>query len=231
MMFVPARSWGRLHIVRCGPDVELLKTPPPPLPQDSPGPDGQASRRRFLWVGRLCEEKGVPLLLEASEELAVAGLAFELVLVGDGPLRSSIEAEIRARGLEAYITITGWLNGEQVREQIARSHAMVLPSFAEGLPAVIMEAMAFERPAISTYIAGIPELIEPGRNGWLVPAGSVEALVGAMRAAIEAPASELERLGRAGREAILRLHNTVAEVGKLEALIRASIEGQGAPRS
>jgi glycosyltransferase involved in cell wall biosynthesis len=167
-------------------------------------------------------------LLEASEQLARAGLGFELVLVGDGPLRSAIEAQIRTRGLGEHITITGWLNGEQVREQIARSHAMVLPSFAEGLPAVIMEAMAFERPAISTYIAGIPELIEHGRNGWLVPAGSVETLVGAMRAAIEAPTSELERMGRAGREAVLRLHDTVAEVAKLEGLIRASVEGEGA---
>ncbi len=227
MMFVPAHVWGRLHVVRCGPEAELLKAPPPPLPEGSEEPDGHASRRRFIWVGRLCEEKGVPLLLEASAQLVRAGFAFELVLVGDGPLRSAIEAEVRARGLDEHITITGWLNGEQVREQIARSHAMVLPSFAEGLPAVIMEAMAFERPAISTYIAGIPELIEPGRNGWLVPAGSVEALFGAMRAAIEVPVSELERMGRAGREAVLRLHDTVAEVGKLEALIRASVEGEG----
>ena len=107
---------------------------------------------------------------------------------------------------------------------------MVLPSFAEGLPAVIMEAMAYERPSISTYIAGIPELIVPGENGWLIPAGSLSALVDAMRDAILAPRAELMRLGRASREAVLRLHNTPVEVAKLAALIRTSVEHAGSSR-
>jgi glycosyltransferase involved in cell wall biosynthesis len=223
MMFVPVEAWSRLHIVRCGPEAELLKSEPPPLPAKGAGP---GRGRRLVWVGRICEEKGVPVLLEASERLVREGLAFELVMVGEGPLRGAAEAVIRERGLGEQIIITGWMNGEEVREQIARSHAMVLPSFAEGLPAVIMEAMALRRPAISTYIAGIPELIEPGQNGWLVPAGSVDALVDAMREVIQAPVSELERLGRASRDAVLRLHNTPVEVRKLEGLIRESIEAR-----
>jgi colanic acid/amylovoran biosynthesis glycosyltransferase len=224
MMFVPASEWHRLHIVRCGPDIALLKAVPPARPADTDG-GGRRHPRRLIWVGRICEEKGVPVLLEASERLAAEGLDFELVMVGEGPLRAMAEAQIRARGLVDRITITGWMNGDEVQEQIALSHVMVLPSFAEGLPAVIMEAMAFERPAISTYIAGIPELIEPGQNGWLVPAGSVDALFEAMREAVQAPESELDRLGRASREAVLRLHDTSAEVGKLEALIHASVSG------
>jgi glycosyltransferase involved in cell wall biosynthesis len=87
-----------------------------------------------------------------------------------------------------------------------------------------MEALALGRPALSTYIAGIPELIEPGRNGWLVPAGSPDALAEAMREAIELPNEAIERMGRVGRESALRLHNTTAEVDKLERRIRESVE-------
>jgi len=224
MIFAPVAVWPRIHVVRCGPDASLLSAEPPPLPGRPGG--AAAGRRRFVWVGRLCEEKGVPVLLEASERLRDEGLDFELVLVGDGPLRGALAAETERRGLADRVAITGWMNGDQVRDQIAASHAMVLPSFAEGLPAVIMEALALGRPAISTYIAGIPELIEPGRNGWLVPAGSAEALAGAMREAIAAPLERLEAMGRAGRAAVLRLHDTVAEVEKLESLIRASVEGR-----
>jgi colanic acid/amylovoran biosynthesis glycosyltransferase len=215
MMFVPLEHWGKLRVVRCGPEVALLESEPPPLPE----------ARRLIWIGRICEEKGVPLLLEATSLLAEEGLDFELVMVGEGPLRAAVEDQIRDRGLTGRVVLTGWLGGEDVREQIARCRAMVLPSFAEGLPAVIMEALAMGRPALSTYIAGIPELIEPGRNGWLVPAGSLAALVAAMREAIELPQAEIERMGRAGRDSALRLHDTRVEVDKLECCIRESVEG------
>jgi colanic acid/amylovoran biosynthesis glycosyltransferase len=221
MMFVPVEAWDRLHIVRCGPDVGLLEADPPPLPAETSGAGRE--RRRFIWVGRLCEEKGVPLLLAAVERLAREGLDFEVVMVGDGPLREMTESDVQVRNLAQHISLKGWMSGAEVQEQIALCHAMVLPSFAEGLPAVIMEAMAFERPSISTYIAGIPELIVPGENGWLVPAGSVSALSDAMREVILAPRAELERMGAASRAAVLRLHNTPVEVAKLEALIRRSL--------
>ena len=78
--------------------------------------------------------------------------------------------------LQNVVRITGWISSDQVREEILAARALVLPSFAEGLPVVIMEAMALRRPVISTYVAGIPELIHPGEHGWLVPAGDVEAL-------------------------------------------------------
>ena len=87
--------------------------------------------------------------------------------------------------------ITGWISGEQVRDEILAARALVLPSFAEGLPVVIMEAMALKRPVISTFVAGIPELVQPGEHGWLVPAGDVEALVDVMRACLETPGETL----------------------------------------
>lgn len=213
MIFVPQEAWSRLHVVRCGPEPAFLALEPPPT----------SERARLVWVGRICEEKAVPILLEAARRLAQEGVDFELVMVGDGPLREATERRIRDWGLARRVRITGWLDLDGVREEIGVARAMVLPSFAEGLPAVLMEALALGRPAISTYIAGIPELIEPGVNGWLVPAASVDALARAMAEALSAPREELERLGRAGRAAVLEKHDTVAEVGKLEALISASV--------
>jgi glycosyltransferase involved in cell wall biosynthesis len=104
----------------------------------------------------------------------------------------------------------------------------VLPSFAEGLPVVLMEAMALGRPVISTYIAGIPELVEPGVNGWLVPAGSVEALASAMREVLEAPVERLEAMGRRGAIRVARDHDAAREAGKLAELFRVSVRS-GAP--
>ncbi len=209
MIYVPYPDWSRLHLVRCSPDSALLDSTPTPN-------EGQ---RRLVWVGRICEEKGVPVLIDAAERLARQGILFDLVLVGDGPLRATIEEQIEARGLRSRVSITGWADTDEVRKQILAARAVVMPSFAEGLPVVLMEALALCRPVVSTYVAGIPELVEPGVNGWLVPPGSVDRLADAIRDALETPVDRLEEMGRAGREAVRRCHDTVSEVGKLEALI------------
>ena len=162
-------------------------------------------------------------MLEAANLLAVQGLEFKLVLVGDGPLRSDIEKQILELGLQNHIEITGWASGDRVQQEILASRAMVLPSFAEGLPVVIMEALALNRPVISTYVAGIPELVEPGVCGWLVPPGSAEILAVAMRAALEAPLEQLEEMGKAGAERVAQQHNVALEAKKLVALFDQAI--------
>jgi glycosyltransferase involved in cell wall biosynthesis len=101
---------------------------------------------------------------------------------------------------------------------------MVLPSFAEGLPVVIMEALALSRPVISTYVAGIPELVEPGTCGWLVPPGSLEALTEAMRTALQTPVEKLEQMGRVGAERVAQHHNAAIEGSKLATVFRSTIE-------
>src|SRR5207302_10265901 len=105
------------------------------------------------------------------------------------------------------------------------ARALGLAGFAEGLPVVVMEALALRRPVIATAIAGNPELVEPGVTGWLVPAGSVEALVGAMRAALQASPMRLQEMGRAGAELIARQHDVSLEARKLVTLFRASRDG------
>ena len=115
-----------------------------------------------------------------------------------------------------------------MREQILAARALVLPSFAEGLPIVIMEAMALKRPVISTFVAGIPELVQPGEHGWLVPAGDVEALADVMRACLEAPAETLARMGEAAHKRVVERHSVDTEAAKLNKLFQAAIEGANA---
>jgi glycosyltransferase involved in cell wall biosynthesis len=179
--------------------------------------------RRLVCIGRLSEQKGQLLLVEAAGRLAGEGLDFEILLIGDGPMRAPIERLIDRFELEGKVRIGGWMGSEAVREEILRSRGMVLPSFAEGLPMVIMESLALGRPVVSTYVGGIPELVEPGVCGWLVPAGSIEPLVDALRAILTASPESLAEMGRAGAARVDQQHDSEKEVAKLVALFRQSI--------
>ncbi len=150
------------------------------------------------------------------------GLEFEIVLAGDGPLRGELEGLVRRSGLEERMRFAGWMSAAEVRDAILGSRALLLPSFAEGLPVVIMEALALGRPVITTAIAGIPELVEPGVTGWLVPAGSVDALASAMRSALQASPTQLAEMGRAGAARVAQQHDAAKEAQKLAELFRAS---------
>jgi len=145
------------------------------------------------------------------------------VLAGDGPMRQNIEEAIKRAGLQATIKITGWLSGEQVKAEIEAARVMVLPSFSEGLPVVIMEAMALNRPVISTYVAGIPELIQSGKTGWLIPAGDDIALAQAMNEALVAPITQLSAMGASGRRFVLEQHDIIKEAAKLKKLMEHPI--------
>jgi glycosyltransferase involved in cell wall biosynthesis len=208
-------DWGKIHVVHCGVDESFLNHP---LTSVSAAP-------RLVCVGRLAEQKGQLLLVEAVAQLMREGVAIELVLVGDGPMRGEIEKLIVQHGLRDRVKIAGWMGSDGVRDQLLGARAMVLPSFAEGLPVVIMEALALGRPVISTYVAGIPELVRTGESGWLVPAGSVPALVAAMREAVTAPVEQLEQMGRAGAALVAERHDAKKEAAKLAALIEASVAG------
>ena len=213
MGFVSPDLWPKLQVVRCGVDAALLDQAPTPVP-DTP---------RLVTVGRLSPEKGQTLLIEAVARLRAEGLPVELVIIGDGPARSDIEQMIERHKLNDCVTMRGWQSSDQISRQLTEARALVLASFAEGLPVVIMEALALYRPVIATQIAGVPELVADEVNGWLVPAGSVEALADAMRQALQCPVDRLAQMGRAGHEAVCRLHDRRKEVGKLEQLLREHI--------
>ncbi len=201
-------DWPKVKVVHCGLERTFYEVPPVPAPNVP----------RFVCVGRLCEAKGQMLLIEAAAMLAAKVAEFELILAGDGPMRGEIETLIAKHGLGRHVRITGWISSEDVRTEILAARALVLPSFAEGLPIVIMEAMALRRPVLTTYVAGIPELVRPGENGWLFPAGSLHELVEAMESCLRLSAEDLERLGDAARRRVIERHAIDAEVEKLAQL-------------
>ncbi|MCY2954765.1 MAG: glycosyltransferase family 4 protein [Planctomycetota bacterium] len=201
----PHEHWGKIHVVHCGVDGSFLGRKVVPI----------SSANRLVCVGRLSEQKGQLLLVEALGKVVREGRQVELVLVGDGPMRAEIEALIQRLGLAESVKVIGWKSGDEVRQEILAARAMVLPSFAEGLPVVIMEALALGRPVISTYIAGIPELVKSGVTGWLVPAGSVEELAAAMREVLEAPAEKLDAMGWVGAGWVAERHDATIEAEKL----------------
>src|SRR5205823_5040585 len=127
--------------------------------------------------------------------------------IGDGPFRATIQELIDRYELQSRVCIVGWKDSTAVRNEILNSRALVLASFAEGLPVVFMEALALRRPVISTYVAGIPELVQPGECGWLVAAGAVDSLTHAMKQALSAPVAQLQCMGRKGAAAVARDHD------------------------
>ncbi len=209
-------DWSKIHVVRCGLDPSYL---------DGSGPLPPGSSRRLLCVGRLAEQKGQLLLVEAAGLLRDRGVDFELVLVGDGPLRGPIERLIDRLRLGDRVRLTGWMSKPEVRQALIESRAMVLPSFAEGLPVVFMEALALGRPVITTNVSGIPELVIPGESGWLVTPGTVDELVEVMAEALAASPEELERMGRVGSARVARRHDATIEAAKISQLIRGNRGG------
>ncbi len=216
MVFADAADFDKLHIVRCSISAEFRHVPALPIPLAP----------KLVCVGRLCPEKGMLLLVEAVARHVAAGGVCELSFIGDGPSRPQIEQLIARHGLQQSVRLLGWQSSAGVRREIEASRALVLPSFAEGLPIVIMEAMALSRPVISSRIAGIPELVRErdadAGNGWLAAAGAVDELVQAIAAATSLAPAELEAMGRRGYADVNRLHDLDTEIDKLERLLLAA---------
>jgi glycosyltransferase involved in cell wall biosynthesis len=150
-------EWAKIHIVRCGVNQAFLSAPPTPPP----------SAPRLLNIGRLSAQKGQLLLVEAAHRLHREGLAFTIDIVGDGEMRKPLEALIARYGLGDKVRLLGWQTEAQVRQHLLDARALVLPSFAEGLPVVLMEALALGRPVVTTTIAGCPSWSSPtSPAGW-----------------------------------------------------------------
>jgi glycosyltransferase involved in cell wall biosynthesis len=217
--WIGAADWPRVEVVHCGLDAAFLAavtTEPADVP-------------RLVCVGRLSAQKGPLLLVNAVARLRQQGVAVELVLAGDGEMRQEVEALISSHALRAHVRITGWISAAQVAEELTAARALVLPSFAEGLPVVLMEAMALRRPVITTFVAGIPELVRDGEEGWLFPAGDIDALCGAMTACLQTSVGELARRGRAARSRVLARHDIDVEAQKLLRLFRRGCETRTEP--
>jgi len=188
--------WDRFHIVRCGIDPDLY------APRPNPG----NTIPELLCVGRLTPAKGQHILIEACAMLDKAGVPFHLTFVGDGPDRESLKSYARSTGIESKVLFTGALGQDKVREHYNRADIFVLASFAEGVPVVLMEAMAKEIPVISTRITGIPELIEHEEDGLLAVPGDPHDLAMQIQRLLEQPDLRT-RYGREGRKKVTDLYS------------------------
>jgi glycosyltransferase involved in cell wall biosynthesis len=184
--------WSKMTVVRCGVDVAAL---PPPAAHSASG------TARLVFVGRLSPEKGLFGLLDALAALAASGAAFELVVVGDGPLLASSRKRVSELGLGECIRFAGGLPEAATLAEIARADVLVLPSLMEGLPVVLIEALALGRPVIASRVAGIPELIDEGRSGYMFAPSDWRELAAAVQRLLAAR-GDWAAMGEAGRQRV-----------------------------
>ncbi|MBT9330246.1 glycosyltransferase family 4 protein [Acidipila sp. 4G-K13] len=218
MKYSAPDHWKKLQVIRLGIRPEEFV----PRADTSPRAESSQNEITLVCVGRLVPAKGQMILLEAVASLLAAGHSLRAVFVGDGSDRKALEAFTASHGLSAHVTFRGALNHDHTREQLAQADIFVLPSFAEGVPVALMEAMAMEIPCVSTMVAGIPELIRNRVDGILVPASSVEELAAAIKLLIlDAPLRR--RLGAAGRAHVLERYNLPKNLERLAAAFEQAL--------
>lgn len=210
LRWVSGDIWDRVRVVHCGIEPGAFADP-------APMPEGPL---RLVSIGRFSEQKGQMMLIRALDLLRVSHGDIHLTLIGDGEMRGALSDAVASAGLGSVIAMPGWLDEAALHRHLADAHLLVMPSFAEGLPMVMMEAMAAARPVIGTYVAGIPELVQDDRTGWLVPAGDTGALADAIKAAAQCPRPALAAMGLAARARVLERHDIDTEAARLAGLFR-----------
>jgi glycosyltransferase involved in cell wall biosynthesis len=195
MTLVDEDDWEKIHVVHCG--VDVARFAPPGEATAAGGPV------RVLCVGRLTRIKGQAVLLEALQRLVARGIEVEATLVGDGPMRDDLERLARQMSLNGAVRFTGAIGHDEIRAHYATADVFCLSSFAEGVPVVLMEAMAMGKPVVASQVMGVSELVQDGLNGRLVPPGRADLLAEAL-AQLAADAQLRARMGAAGRDTILR---------------------------
>jgi len=196
-------GWSKLHVVRCGPPRSI-----------QPTPRETAGALEVLCVGRLSPEKGHLVLLDALARLRDRQVDVRCTIVGGGPLFDDVVARMRALRLAERVELTGPLPPERVAARYAGCDVVVLPSFSEGVPVVLMEAMAGGRAVVATRVGGVAELIEHGKTGLLVAPGDPEELAAAIRQIADDPQAAA-RMGRRGAKTVRREFDIEASARQL----------------
>ncbi|MEM8730029.1 MAG: glycosyltransferase family 4 protein [Pseudomonadota bacterium] len=205
MYFSHPEHWQKLSIIHCGVEPERYRT----------SPKARGTSTDFLFVGRLTPIKGVRVLFEAFSELHRMNSDVTLTLVGDGDDRAALEALARPMG--DAVRFLGFQSQSGVAQALSRADALVLPSFAEGLPVVLMEALAAEKPVICTQVGGVSELVEDGASGLIVPAGNAPSLAAAMARVADDPDLRAA-MGARGRAMVEREFASRTEAARLATL-------------
>jgi colanic acid/amylovoran biosynthesis glycosyltransferase len=220
LRIVDEDHWPKINVVHCGVDVEAFLPPDQAVVPSGhmirPTSSASASDPlRLLFVGRLVVEKGLAVLLDTMQSLQANGDAVELTIVGDGPLRPRIESRIAEQALR--VRCLGSIAQQEIVDLYQQHDVFVMTSFGEGLPVVLMEALACELPVVAPWISGIPELVEHEQTGLLVPAGRSDSLAAAIQRLSGDP--DLRRqLGRNGRQRVLESFDADKESAMLAVL-------------
>ena len=210
-------EWHRLHIVHCGVDPSVF-TPTAP----------SGAGARLLYVGRLAAAKGLPILLRALARLKPAHPGLQLSVVGDGPDRDMLEAMAAELEVTDCVQFLGYQSNAEVRRHLSQTEVFVMSSFAEGVPVVLMEAMAAGVAVVAPRIAGIPELIDDGRSGFLTPPGDVQTLAQRIAALLDDP--ELRRtFAEAGRQTVAQQFNLQKEAAWLAQVMNHALKNEPCP--
>ncbi len=208
MLFTDQSDWSRFAIVHCGIDPARYAYATP-----------RDTARKLLYTGRLAAEKGLPVLFESLGRLKARGYDVELTLVGDGPDRGALEVLAQQLGIKERVVFAGFCGQDEVLARLHESDMLLLPSFAEGVPVSLMEAMACGLPVIASYVGGVVELVEHMRTGLMVHAGDVNSLEAAIAQYLD-DTQLRRRVSQQGREKVAAEFNINAEVDKLAALFR-----------
>lgn len=163
-----------------------------------PMPEVRAAGATLLFLGRLGERKGVPDLIRAVAQLVPQFPDLRLILAGDGAIDAA-RAQAQQLGIAAQVELPGWIDGKAKLDYLRRANVYVLPSYAEGLPMSVLEAMAHGLPIVSTRVGGIPEAVADGVEGFLIEAGDIGALTLALKRLLEDPA-QMTQMGALARQ-------------------------------
>ena len=210
MIFSAREDWHKFHIIHCGITPSLFAQR-----------EHVGVGTNILWVGRLADVKGLPILFDALASMEQRNI--RVSLVGDGPDREALERQVNEQGLGDVVEFLGFRSQAEVRERMSRADVFVLPSFAEGVPVVLMEAMAAGVPVVATRIAGISELVEDGLSGFTVPPGNADQL----RHAIERLLGDSDlrrRFGERGRNKVATSFNVDTEGRRLASILTERLE-------
>jgi glycosyltransferase involved in cell wall biosynthesis len=214
MRIGPVSAWPKIDVVRCGLDLDDF-----PFRGERPA----ATVPTVVITARLSPEKGHLVLVQAVGRLRAAGTDVRVRCIGSGPFEADLREAAASAGVTDLIEFVGALAPSAVAAALREADVFCLPSFAEGLPVSIMEAMAVGVPVVTTYISGIPELVVNDHTGWVVPAGDAEALAAALASALTSP--ERDRIVRQARDAVAAAHDIRSNVIGLEAALRRAHAG------
>ena len=208
-------AWSKLTVVHVGIPIDQFT----PL-----GGNSSFAAHNVLCIGRLVPEKGQAVLIEAVARLAGRSEPVSVTFAGGGSQRKALESLAERLGIADWVSFRGAVGQEELHALYEEASVFCLPSFSEGVPVVLMEAMAMRVPVITTTITGIPELIEDGRSGMLVPPGRPDRLADALRRLL-ADESLRRELGSSGREKVMEEFDAEVSAAQLHALFVEQLGG------